>query len=421
MPKIIKRLLIILIIATAALAGTACVLVDKVGGAYQFQPEDMAGNLSENAQTLIERAYAGIDKGEQVDFHMHIVGIGTHSDARVNEKLLSWAHPIHRLKTAVYLSGAGITDLEQADKQYVDRLVRLIRLQPKPGKYRILAFDHNYNDDGTVNIEHSEFYVPNEYVFELATKYPDIFIPTISVHPYRKDALAEVEKWAKRGARYIKWLPNAMNIDAADPRLDSYYALMKKYDMVLLTHVGEEQAVEADEAQKLGNPLRFRRALDSGIKIIMAHVASLGEDEDLDHPDKPMVPSNQLFLRLMDEPKYKTQLFADLSATTQFNRLPGPLTAIMERIDLFPRLVNGSDYPLPSINIVIRTRDLVKHGFITEQEREGLNEIYDYNPLLFDFVLKRTLKLPGTQVQLPATVFMQNPALPTGLIPGVNQ
>jgi hypothetical protein len=40
-----------------------------------------------------------------------------------------------------------------------------------------------------------------------------------------------------------------------------------------------------------------------------------------------------------------------------------------------------------------------------------LKEIYDYNPLLFDFVLKRTLKLPGTSRSLPASIFMVNHAL----------
>lgn len=40
-----------------------------------------------------------------------------------------------------------------------------------------------------------------------------------------------------------------------------------------------------------------------------------------------------------------------------------------------------------------------------------LNEIYDYNPLLFDFVLKRTTRLPGTPKRLPSPVFMKNWAL----------
>ena len=95
---------------------------------------------------------------------------------------------------------------------------------------------------------------------------------------------------------------------------------------------------------------------------------------------------------------------------TQFNRI-GKLQTIFAREDLHERMVNGSDYPLPAVNILIRTRPLVKQGYLTNSEGECLREIYDYNPLLFDFVLKRTLKHPETSKLLPASVFMTNPVL----------
>src|SRR5207247_1257729 len=104
-------------------------------------------------------------------------------------------------------------------------------------------------------------------------------------------------------------------------------------------------------------------------------------------------------------------LFADISAMTQYNRIGGPLTTVLQRDHLHERLVNGSDYPLPAINALIRTGALVKQGYITNEERACINEIYDYNPLLFDFVLKRRLRLPGTRERLPAAIFMANAAL----------
>ena len=64
-----------------------------------------------------------------------------------------------------------------------------------------------------------------------------------------------------------------------------------------------------------------------------------------------------------------------------------------------------------AVNILIRTRPLVKQGYLTGSEGKCLKEIYDYNPLLFDFVLKRSLKHPRTGKRLPATVFMSNPSL----------
>ena len=69
------------------------------------------------------------------------------------------------------------------------------------------------------------------------------------------------------------------------------------------------------------------------------------------------------------------------------------------------RFVNGSDYPVPGINAAIRTSTLAEAGLITDKERLHLNEIYSYNPLVFDFVVKRTLKHPETRQQLPLSMF----------------
>ena len=387
-------------------------LIHRLGGAFRNQPEELGDRLSLKAADFVKRAYDDIDTSRLVDHHTHVAGIGTgDSNNFVNAKMRSWRHPFHHLKFKVYLSAAGVEDVADADAGMVKRLVDLVEHLPHPSKHRLLAFDKNYSPDGTPNLEKTEFYVPNEYVFELAEQYPDMFIPNISVNPYRADALTELERWAKRGARIVKWLPNAMGIDPSDPRCDPFYQKMKELDLILLSHGGEEKAVEADEDQKLGNPLLLRRALDAGVKVIVAHCAGLGDNEDLDDPERKRIPNFDLFMRLMEDKRYEGLVFADISAMTQFNRIGKPLKTILSREDLQERLVNGSDYPLPAINVLIRTTPLVKQGYITPEERLYLKEIYDYNPLLFDFALKRSMKLPGTQKRLPASVFMTNAAL----------
>lgn len=387
-------------------------LLHYIGGAFNHQPEELRDGVRPKAGDLIKRAFDGIDPGRLVDHHTHIAGIGTSSSgAFINPKMRTWGHPFHHLKFKVYLSAAGVADVANADNQLANRLVNLVKHIPNHGKHRLLAFDKNYTADGLPNLEKTEFYVPNEYVFSLAEQHPELFVPNISVNPYRPDALAELEKWARRGARVVKWLPNAMGINPADPKCDSFYQRMKELDLILLSHGGEEKAVEAEEDQKLGNPLLLRRALGHGVKVIVAHCAGLGENEDLDHPDKTPTHNFELFMRLMNEKRYEGLLYGDISAMTQFNRIGKPLTTVLERDDLHERLVNGSDYPLPAINVLIRTRSLVKAGYINTDEREALNEIYDYNPLLFDFVLKRTIKSPGTGKRLPASLFMTNQTL----------
>ena len=110
--------------------------------------------------------------------------------------------------------------------------------------------------------------------------------------------------------------------------------------------------------------------------------------------------------KVVYNPKYDGLLFGELSAITQVNRIPKPIIILLKRRDLHHRLVNGSDYPLPAINAVIHTRSLVKHKMITQEERKYLNQIYKYNPLLFDYVLKRTLKHPETGTGFAPSVFV---------------
>jgi predicted TIM-barrel fold metal-dependent hydrolase len=387
-------------------------LLHWIGGASSHQPAELRDRASPAAADLVKRAFADVDSRRLVDYHTHMVGLGVGGTGNlVNPAMRTWTYPLKHLKFLVYASGSGITDFADADRQFVRRLADQVRHIEGHGRYRLLAFDQHYRPDGTVDPAKTEFYTSNEYVFGLAAEFPDLFIPTMSVHPYRRDAIPELEKWAGRGGTVLKWLPNAMGIDPSDPRCDPFYQRLRELGVVLLSHAGEEKAVEAEEDQRLGNPLLLRRPLDHGVRVIAAHCAGLGTNPDLDHSDRPRVPNFDLFLRLMEDKKYEGLLFGDISAMTQRNRLGAPLSTILAREDLQARLVNGSDYPLPAINVVISTRALARAGYISPDERVGLIELYDYNPLLFDLVLKRRLRHPESGRRLPASVFLASPAL----------
>lgn len=386
-------------------------LIDQIGGAFTKQPEELERGASPAARKLIDQAFDGIDPARLVDFHTHVIAIGTSvRDAFVNPKMRSGIN-LERLKFWIYASASGVKHLDDTDREYIARLVKLARGTRRQGKYRILAFDKHYRADGSVDLAKTHMHIPNQYVVDLARQHSDIFSPVISLHPYRWDALVELEKWAEAGVKYVKWLPNAMGMDPASNAVEPFYRKMKQHNMILLSHAGEEQAVEAEEDQQLGNPLRLRKPLDMGVRVIIAHGASLGSCEDLDSREKKKANCFDLFLRLMDEAKYSGLVFGEVSAMLQFNRMPVPFATLLKRQDLHARLVNGSDYPLPAINALIRTRTMVTEGFITAEERTALNEIYDYNPLLFDFVLKRTIRHPETRQKLAPSVFMENPGL----------
>lgn len=398
--------------ALYAAGGCACVL-DAIAGASSRAPGDMARDLSPAARALLERCYADVDRSRLVDYHCHIVGLGEGgSGCYVNPHMLSWRHPKDRVKFLAYKSAGQIEDESRAESEFVARLAALAR--GHGGRFVLLAFDEHFGPDGAVIPEKTEFHVPDAHARKVAAETPDLFVAAASVHPYRKDALEALDRAAAAGTRIVKWLPNAMGIDPSDPRCVPFYDRMKAHGMVLLSHGGEEKAVDAEEDQRLGNPLLLRTALERGLRVICAHCAGLGTDMDLDDPARPRVPSWDLFLRMMDEPRWRGLLFGDISAATQANRTPEPLRTLILREDLHDRLVNGSDYPLPAVNVVISTKRLVRLGMIPAEERAALNEIYDFNPIVFDYALKRCLRVrgeDGRERRFAPSMFVEHPAL----------
>jgi mannonate dehydratase len=376
-------------LAGVGLVGTRCALP------WFLRPGPPLGSdaLSPEARRLVEEAFADLDRDAVWDAHVHLVGLPEGGNgAWVNPRMRSHAHPVEKLRFEIYLAAAGVVEDADADARYLRRLLALHRLGNPAGKLVLFAFDHRFDESGRVDLERSSFHTPDAYVLATARANADV-VPCASVHPYRADALARLDAAAAAGAVGVKWLPNAMGIDLASPRCDTVYAKLVEHDLTLVVHTGKEMAVHAAEDQALGNPLRLRRPLDAGVRVVAAHCASLGRDADLDAAQGGEVDSFDLFLRLLEEERYHGRLFGEISALTQFNRSGRPLRELLRRQELHPRLVNGSDYPLPAIDPLVSTRLLVQRGLLAAEDRPLVNEVFEANPLLFDLVLKRRLRL----------------------------
>jgi len=381
--------------ALGVLAGAAGLTVGARLALPRFLRVGEPRPLDAETRAFVERCFDGIDRTMIWDSHVHLVGLGQGgTGCEIGSELRSpFRHPIKNLQLAVYMAAAGITDEARADETYVRRLLALHHLANPDGKLLLLAFDRYVDAQGDEIAARSEMYTPNDYVLAIAIAHPDLRA-CASVHPYRRDALDRLQRAHDSGALAVKWLPNAMGIDPASPRCDPFYRRLVDLRLPLITHAGREQAVDARDAQALGNPLRLRRPLDAGVTVVAAHFASLGDDDDLDRGHGgARVPCFDLLLRLFGERAYVRTLFADISALTQVNRCERPLRTLLTSPELHGRLVNGSDYPLPAIDPVISTRKLVREGYLTADERRLCNRVFDANPLLFDFVVKRTVKV----------------------------
>ena len=346
---------------------------------------------------LLRAALDGLDFSRVWDMHAHLTGTGDGgSGIWVNPRMDSLSHPVEYVQKAFYLNASCVAaDARSQDAGYVRRLAGLADGLPAGFKAVLLAFERFYRPDGKALDELTQFRVPNRYAAAVAASRPERFAWAASVHPYRPDWREELDFCLAQGAKAVKWLPASMGMDPADRRCEPFYAYLADHGLPLISHAGEEQAAPGADLQDYGNPLRLRRALAQGVRVVVAHCASLGRGIDLDKGvNGPTVENFSLFARMMDEPGYSDRLFGDVSAVTQINRM-GCLKTLLERTDWHSRLLNGSDYPLPGILPLFSLRHLVAAGVLDAGAAPVLSGIRRHNALLFDFSLKRSLAWQG--------------------------
>lgn len=380
-------------------------------GGWKYWPEQglinpCLSNLPRTAihHPLMQSVWAGLDPAQVWDSHVHLAGGGDSSNGTwYSPDMDSLWHPLLRLQKLFYMNAACVNETpHKLDASYVARMLNLIESMPAGFKALLFAFDLFHDEAGKADKNRSIFYIPNQYAAQVAHAHPAAFEWAASIHPYRADCVEALQLAVREGARAVKWLPSAMGIDPLSSRCDLFYEALAAADVPIISHAGRELAVQGGNPD-FGNPLRLRRAMDHGVRVVIAHCASDGDDQDIDEgPNGPRVRSYKLFARMMDEPRYADKLHADISALTQFNRA-WALKAVLQRADWHPRLLNGSDYPLPGVMPLFSATDMANMGLLDPAAVPLLQEIRTHNPLLFDFSLKRLLRFE--QHQFPSSVF----------------
>jgi uncharacterized protein len=329
----------------------------------------------------VQAAWQGVDPAQLWDSHAHLVGTGdSGAGIYVNPRMQSLLHPVFYVQRKFFLDAACAGPSGSVDRGYVERMRVLVGGLRPGAKLLLLAFERMHDERGVPNLDRSSFYVPDAYTRDIARAYPQSFEWAASIHPYAPDAVERLEQAKRDGARAVKWLPEAMNIDPASPRCRRFYQTLAKVDLPLISHAGLERAVLGGQVADYGKPERLRAALDAGVRVVVAHCASV-EDADFTQ-----------FAAMMAEPRYEKTLFGDISALPQMNRAGPALVRVIEAQGWHARLLNGSDYPLPGVMPLFSVAHLAAMKLVPASAVEVLKEIRSYNALLFDFVLKRTLR-----------------------------
>ena len=202
--------------------------------------------------------------GKALDIHVHLFGTGDAGSGCRLSKTTSHGLLFKFLSATAALSKRAKT----LDEGYVLALAEQVE---KSGldKAVILAQDAVYDRNGKPDWDKTQFYIPNDYLFQVVARYPARMVPCVSINPARADAVAELERGGKRRP--------AAEDPSSDPgrRSDRKKACpvlppLRDLKMIVMVHTGHEHAAPIFIIE-LADPRKLELALDSGCTVVACH------------------------------------------------------------------------------------------------------------------------------------------------------
>lgn len=313
-----------------------------------------------------------------IDCHVHVNAF-TPRHGRTSRTLLG--RPSFRyLRWRLGMKGED----EGTERALVAALGRELAGAPEVDAAVILAFDAVYGDDGRLDEAQTHLHVENDYVIDLVKREPKMLFGA-SVHPYRRDAVAELERCAKAGAVLLKWLPITQGMNPADPRCFPLYEALAHHGIPLLAHTGGEKTLPNIDTS-VADPALLVPALERGVTVIAAHCGTRSAPGETCFVDT--------FVRMAKEHE---RFYGDTSALN----LPTRAYAYRKVLDdaaVRAKLVHGSDWPIPPIPMPRH------HGW-----RGSLRLVREGNALRRDVIIKRALGLTEPEYWARAAALLRLP------------
>ncbi len=305
---------------------------------------------------------------QTLDCHVHLIGDGSENSGCWVSTPTLWKKAM-----AQAMLHTGKIPRQALHGKQMDRLYRETLLKHLDGSgldgLVLLAQDLPHDDHGEP-MAGGSFYVPNDYLFRVCAERPGQLIPACSIHPARKDALQELDRCIERGMKVLKLLPNCLNVHCSDEKLRPFWQRMAEAKIVFLCHTGGETSVPVLSA-KDASPETMRLPLECGVTCIAAHGAGRSMFFDPDY--------TALLLTMF---KQYPHLYCDNSA------LCSPLRCRTVKHlltpEVLPRVIHGSDWPIPVSGIGPWVFDLITSA-------EWLMGLREPNPIKRDVVWKKAM------------------------------
>jgi len=264
----------------------------------------------------------------KVDCHVHVCATLSEHGRTSPALRRRFSFVFMRLRLGIPLFADDAT-IERAVEA---KLVQTIDQTPELDAAVVLAMDAAHTGDGRLDEANTHLYVKNDYAAMLAQRHRKLLFGA-SVHPYRPDALTELERCVALGAVLVKWLPLVQNINPADGRCLPFYDALAHHRVPLLCHTGGELTL-FNIAPQYPSPELLVPALRRGVTVIAAHCGTRSVPFETDY-----LP---VFLRLVREHENLYGDTAALCLPTRSYAYPKLLGDPVAR----ERVVHGSDWPV---------------------------------------------------------------------------
>ena len=276
-------------------------------------------------------------------------------------------------------------DEEATERAITILLFKLLDETDELDAAAVLAFDAVYTEEGEFDPVNTHLYVKNDFVIDLAKRHKKVLFGA-SVHPYRKDAVAELERCIAAGAVLLKWLPLTQDINPADPRCIPFYECLAHHGLPLLSHTGGEKTLP-NINPNVASPQLLSEAIRRGVKVIAAHCGTRSALFETDYVD--------VFERMA---KNHEHFYGDTAALNLPTRSHAYKTLLNDPA-VMAKVIHGSDWP------VIPIPPVTKIGLTATAEMFG-----ESNWIRRDILIKQRLGFPTDYWSRAAKVLKLDPA-----------
>ncbi len=276
-----------------------------------------------------------------IDFHVHLAGNGCCQSGIILGKKFEKRPTFLLLKKIQKITAEQM--LTDIDLLWIKRIANFIENSPSLTKAVPLCLDSVYSEEGIELINAIQMYIPNTWGHKVAKMFPKSLLFGASIHPYRKDALNELESCKNNNAFLIKWLPSMMGIDPESQLCTSFYEALKAYKIPLLSHTDTEHTFGLPEKKwAIYNHVeKLKKPLEAGVVVIAAHAGTPSQWE----------------IALALAKKYEN-FYLDTSGLFNPTRARSAvkLFANAHNTILKERLLFATDWPVPAIPLLLIDR-----------------------------------------------------------------